>query len=173
MKEVWKKSTDSKRRIYFVSNLGNVKSRDKNGVEKILKFGVDSCGYKTVSISGKNRTSRVHKLVSDIFLEKNGYDQIVDHINGDKLDNRASNLRFCSRESNYWNQNKRSKCSSKYKGVHYFKLKGGFYSEICKNKKRTYLGYFKDELEAARAYDTAAKELFGEYAKLNFNDKKN
>lgn len=93
----------------------------------------------------------------------------VDHINGDGLDNRRSNLRLCSNRENSHNAAKRAtrNCSSAFKGV-YLADKKYWCAQIQINGKKVNLGRFADELSAARAYDLAALEHFGEFARLNF-----
>ncbi len=89
----------------------------------------------------------------------------VDHINGDRLDNRRSNLRAATRQQNSWNsgaQRRRSR-TSRYKGVSFDKSRGLWTAHIL-NKN---LGRFDTEEEAALTYDKAATELFGEFAYLN------
>lgn len=91
---------------------------------------------------------------------------IVDHINGNGLDNRRSNLRIATRQQNTFNSVHKGG-TSKYKGVALDKESGLWRAYIAKDGKRTWLGRFPDELSAAIAYDKAAKDMFGEYAKLN------
>ncbi len=100
----------------------------------------------------------MHRLIMNPIGE-----QIIDHINGNKLDNRKSNLRICSRKQNQSNQAIRTDGKSKYKGVS-INRKGTWVSKIT----NLYIGTFENELHAAMAYDIAAKDLFGNYAKLNF-----
>jgi hypothetical protein len=87
----------------------------------------------------------------------------VDHINGNKLDNRRCNLRVCSRGINV--QNQKSWAKSGYKGVN----KNGNYwqANIYYDKKRQFLGNFKTIEQAAVAYNEAAYSLYGEHAQLN------
>lgn len=89
---------------------------------------------------------------------------MVDHINGDRLDNRKSNLRLCTDKGN--SRNKKA-FSGKYKGVHFAKGSNRWVAQITKNYKCHHLGCFKSEDEAALAYNTAAKKLHGKYAFLN------
>lgn len=95
--------------------------------------------------------------------------KVVDHINHDTTDNRKSNLRICTNNFNSMNSRKiKLNKSSVYKGVSWYKRDGIWTSYIMISRKRIYLGRFKCEIEAAKAYDKKAKELFGEYAYLNF-----
>ena len=95
--------------------------------------------------------------------------QELDHINGDPLDNRIENLRVVTHQQN--SCNRKSQCgSSRYKGACWHKAKGKWHASIMHNGKRIHLGYFANEIEAAKAYDTAARRLFGEYARCNFRE---
>jgi hypothetical protein len=93
----------------------------------------------------------------------------VDHINGVTLDNRRENLRVCSHSQNMHNRRLRQKNNkSGYKGVHWLARTKRWVAEIRVNGKSRHLGYFTEKTDAARAYDTAAAECFGEFAHLNF-----
>jgi hypothetical protein len=93
----------------------------------------------------------------------------VDHINHNGLDNRRSNLRIVTKMQNNWNKRKlKSGCSSKYKGVSFFKRSGKWQARIVHNGNNIFIGQYEDEESAARAYDEKAKALFEEYAALNF-----
>ena len=92
----------------------------------------------------------------------------VDHIDHNCLNNRRSNLRLCTQKQNNCNTLPRKGCSSKYKGVSFNKARKRFIAYIQHNKKRFHLGYFEDEIDAAKAYDKKAREFFGEFAYLNF-----
>ena len=92
---------------------------------------------------------------------------VVDHINHDTLDNRKANLRICTNTQNtQWQANRPGKTG--YRGVHINKTR--FQARIRNDGKSIHIGYFATALEAARAYDTAALDLRGEFAVLNFED---
>lgn len=91
---------------------------------------------------------------------------VVDHINGDTLDNRRANLRVVTSQANSRNRAKQSQCSSRYKGVCF--VAGRWSAYIYSDYKQYRLGRFTSETEAAAAYDAAARERFGECAALNF-----
>lgn len=91
---------------------------------------------------------------------------ICDHINGNSLDNRKSNLRNCTHAENQRNRGKNKNNTSGYKGVS--PLSSGWVSNINVKGKRIYLGYFVDIIKAAEAYDVASLKYFGEFANLNF-----
>jgi hypothetical protein len=93
----------------------------------------------------------------------------IDHRYGNGLDNRKINLRIATIAQNQYNRRKTSrKTTSKYKGVFFKKDMNKYCATICLKGKRTHLGYFDNEIDAAKAYDEAAKKLFGEFAALNF-----
>jgi hypothetical protein len=95
--------------------------------------------------------------------------RLVDHRNGDGLDNRRANLRLATHSQNAINRPKRkSKTSSKYRGVFFSKPRGKWGAVIRLHYKQKWLGVFKNEIDAARAYDTAAIKYHKEFARLNF-----
>lgn len=121
-------------------------------------------GYLVCRISGKSY--RVHRLIWLYHYGEWPSDD-VDHINGIRNDNRIENLREATRTNNNYNRGSTPDTSSKFKGVYKRRTKN-FIAEIHKDRKKYYLGSFDSEIEAAKAYDTKAKELCGEFARLNF-----
>lgn len=92
-------------------------------------------------------------------------EQYGDHINGDRLDNRRTNLRVVTNQQNSWN---RDKVSGRYRGVNWDHTRNKWIAGITVDGKRTALGRFDSEEEAARVYDKKSIELFGQYARPNF-----
>jgi hypothetical protein len=105
------------------------------------------------------------KMHRDIMQSPQGAD--VDHRDGNGLNNQRHNLRPCTRSQNQHNRRLQGG-SSVYKGVHWNKDAKKWHGTIQCNKEKFHLGLFTDEIEAAKAYDNKAKELFGEFAYLNF-----
>ncbi len=113
---------------------------------------------------------KIPNLLHNLIMKNK--DLYVDHINGNGLDNRKENLRLANSSTNQANRRKYKKINkhSEYKGVSKditckYKI---WTSMIMKDRKCYNLGRFYAEIEAAEAYDKKAKELFGEYAYLNF-----
>lgn len=127
---------------------------------KNLCWFVDVRGY--VSTRTGARTVVLHRLLMD---NPKGLD--VDHINGDKADNRRANLRAVTRQQNIRNSGPRRRAASRYKGVTLHK-RGKWNARIVVNGRNLHLGLFVAEEAAAKAYDAAALAHFGEYAWLNF-----
>lgn len=90
----------------------------------------------------------------------------VDHKNSNSLDNRKTNLRVCSQGDNARNMSRHKDATSKYKGLS--KRGNRWHVRINFNYKHIEVGLFDNEEEAAMAYDKKAKEIHGEFAKLNF-----
>lgn len=91
---------------------------------------------------------------------------IVDHTNGDKLDNRRSNLRTCTNAQNSRNQKIRSNNTSGFKGVSKNGGRDKWEAYIRTNYKRKFLGYYDTPEEASKAYKNAALELHKEFARF-------
>lgn len=99
---------------------------------------------------------------------------INDHINRNGLDNRKANLRPVTRAQNTLNRLykfKRKDSPSKYKGVTWHKYTKKWQAQICYAGKHKFVGYFNDEIQAAKAYDAAAIKYHKDFAVLNFPKK--
>ena len=95
----------------------------------------------------------------------------VDHINHYGLDNRRSNLRLATRRQNMYNRRKlRTNLTSRFKGVYWRNDTKSWRANITVDGKKICLGRSHSEIDAAKAYDTAARKYHGEFASLNFSD---
>lgn len=113
-----------------------------------------------VSDESGSHEKRMHALIT-------GWAE-VDHLNLDGLDNRRSNLRPASRSENCANRRKMLRIgTSQYKGLSWDSRTKSWATMLVCQGQRIWLGRFKDELDAARAYDQAAVKYFGEFARLN------
>lgn len=115
---------------------------------------------------GRNGPTRVmHRVILDAEAQIE-----VDHINGNGLDNRRSNLRPCTRKENGRSRRATRKPGqhSAHKGVIYNVRAKKWRAYIYPDGRNTHLGYFKDEIDAALAYDAAAVRYFGAFARVNF-----
>ena len=118
---------------------------------------------RTIRQNGKRKTILMHREIMEL---KAGDGRQTDHINHDGLDNRRDKLRICTNAENHYNQ-KPGKGTSKYKGCSWYKRDKKWQARIRLNSKLIHLGLFDSEIEAAKAYDAKAKELFGEFACVN------
>jgi hypothetical protein len=96
---------------------------------------------------------------------------MTDHRDGNKLNNCRYNLRECNTSQNAANKKKLDGATSKYKGVSWNKRAGKWEVSIIARGAKYYLGKYDNEIDAAKAYDKKAIELFGEFARPNFINK--
>lgn len=120
----------------------------------------------TVREGNRRVPVRMHRLVVSA-----NHHEFVDHVNNDTLDNRRTNLRLCSRSQNQANQRESAGKTSQYKGVRWNRECQKWQAQIGVQGKRHHLGLFTDERSAAAAYDSAARNVFAEYAKVNLATK--
>ena len=112
----------------------------------------------------KTRTISLHRFIMNALKSK----LEVDHIDGNPLNNRKSNLRLVTHAQNQRNFKKFKTNTSGYKGVAWHKARRKWRAYIVLNAKQRHLGLFTSKIRAAKAYDEAARKLFGEFAHLNF-----
>ena len=170
--EIWK-DVIGYEGLYQVSNLGRIKSLQKQWIagktghiitrkEKILKPTTSHKGYKFIGFwnkTNKRHNRFIHQVVAESFLGhiRCGMGLVIDHINDNKLDNRVENLQIVTPRYNACKT--QGKYSSKYKGVSYNKKNKNYMSIITINRKQIYLGSFKTEEEAHKAYQNALKNI--------------
>jgi len=139
---------------------------DGEDYERLSKYKWHVINAPRTSYAGRHVKGRVVRMHRQIL---NGPAHLfVDHRDNNGLNNRRSNLRPCTNTENTHNRRGVRNTSSKYKGVYWSKWHNKFKACITADGKRYYLGYFKSEIAAAKAYDKKAIELFGEFAFLNF-----
>lgn len=149
---------------YEINKSGQIRNKE---TKKNLVGGIHKSGYRSVNLRRQNKTyyTYIHRHLAETFIG-NTDGKIIDHIDGNKLNNNLQNLRICTIQENVRNQKARYGFS-KYKGVHFNKRDKRWAARICVDRKRMWLGYFKDEKDAALAYNKAAKLHFKEFADLN------
>lgn len=109
----------------------------------------------------KRRTTlRLHRQLMDT---PPGFE--TDHANGNKLDNRRSNLRIVTKNQNQWNRRKQ-RGSSRYKGVSWNKQNQRWHVSLQLNGKKVWLGYYRTEEEAGEAYKAGVSKFFGKYGRF-------
>jgi hypothetical protein len=120
--------------------------------------------FHNIKVNGKQKNTKMHRLISKA---KRG--EIVDHIDGNGLNNQKLNLRICTHQENLRNRTKQSNNSSGYKGVTWHKGDKKWQAQALINKKMKYLGSFDTPEEAAIAYDRFIIENFGEFGITNYS----
>ena len=131
----------------------------------------NNCAYAirhTGTVNGERGIIRMHRLLMNT---PSGME--VDHADGDGLNNQRNNLRNCSKAENQRNKKRQANNTSGFKGVvidyeNRLKRRKRIRAKIGYNGKVILLGRFSTVVDAAKAYDAKAKELYGEFARLNF-----
>lgn len=138
------------------------------GPSQIAKSGMRAfaCSHRMGYLQGKfmGRSLLAHRVAWAVH-HGSWPDDKIDHINGDKYDNRIANLRQCSQAENNRNARKLAKATSKYKGVYFYKASCIWRAQIKINGRQIYLGQFDSEEDAHAAYCAAAKKYHGEFAR--------
>lgn len=165
--EVWMDIPDYQG-YYQASNLGRIRSVDrlivdKNGCEKnhkgrVLKGSINTDGYRKINLSKNNiqKTLTFSQVIAITFLNHvpNGVTIVVDHINGDILDDRLINLRLVTNRENtsICFRSNRYSFSSNFEGVHFNKTDKKWMAFIYYRNKFHHLGQYDNEIDAAKAY---------------------
>jgi hypothetical protein len=154
MKEIWK-CIDNYDCDYKVSSHGRLISYKQNK-ERLIKGHIcKTTGYLVYTLMNENghKSFYSHQLVAIVFLnhKMDGHAKVVDHINGNKTDNRLENLRIISQQENLWN-------TKNTKGYTYMKKEKMYMARIVVDYKLIYLGRYKNEIDARNAYLEAKKK---------------
>ena len=134
----------------------------KQGRSNMIKGSIAGCihpsGYKVVTVNSK--THKLHRIIWNMFVGPIPKGFYIDHINGNKIDNRIENLRLATNSQNQQNRPAPKNSSSGYRGVTWHKAAKKWMSRICCNGKRITIGLFETPEDAYKAYQREAKKLF-------------
>jgi len=170
MEEIWK-DIPGYEGYYQVSDLGRVKSLERETLysngrraswkERIMKTPPSKRGYPRLNLSkdGKCKMHKVHQIVAMAFLDhvpNGGYNVVVDHKDNNPLNNKLSNLQLISQRLN---SSKDKRGRSKHTGLWWDENRKRWRASIRINGKTTFIGRFKTEEEAAKAYRDKLKEI--------------
>lgn len=131
----------------------------------VNKYKSNKYDYGKYYIISSNHSLLLHRFIMN--AEKG---MVVDHIDGDTMNNRKYNLRVCLHKENSRNSKHRKNNSSGYKGVSWFKRTNKWMAHIMVDKKHKTLGYFDNIEDAVNARRIAEKKYFGEYMNEMIND---
>lgn len=134
-----------------------------DGVDRLATGYINPRGYKSIILFGRRVLE--HRVV--YALHRGEWPKIVDHIDRVKTNNRPDNLRSATHSVNGQNRDSRRGSTSKYLGVFWDSERGKWRAQISKVGKSACLGRFNSEEEAAAAYNSAARILFGEFSAQN------
>ena len=156
------------KKIILTKNLHTIVDDDDYSYLSQWKWCADSKGYAVRSERRSETGTTKRKIVlmhrEILKVEKS---QQVDHISGNVLDNRKSNLRIATHSQNMRNRKLQSNNSTGYKGVWYNRKKDRFIATIKINGQSRTLKYCRTALEAAQIYNEKAVEIYGDFARIN------
>lgn len=145
---------------------GHLAIVDADDYEELSKFKWSVMDKSNTFYAKRGQPGRTAAMLMHRQIMKAVDGVLVDHVNGNGLDNRKCNLRFCTPQQNAFNTKRfPNKKSSRFKGV--YKRDNRWQVNICFGGKLKYVGFFRTEVEAAIAYNEAAKKYHGEFARLN------
>lgn len=142
---------------------------DEEDFERVNARGWFACPTSPGRVYARSSSMNPSRVYMHRFIVDAPDGVQVDHRNHCTLDNRRKNLRICTRKQNARNSSKSLGTSSRYKGVS--RHEGQWRAIITVDGCRIWLGRYRTELEAARAYDAAARHHFGEFAAPNFPER--
>lgn len=160
------------RELPLFNEPGTVAVVDAADYERCSRYVWSLTGSHVVSFCTRTG-ERCYVALARLILREYRWNTVVDHANGNPLDNRRSNLRRATATENARNRRKSRPArgrvaASKYKGVHPSRDRRYYEATITLDGRNKRLGKFVHEEDAARAYDAAARVHFGAFARLNF-----
>ena len=137
---------------------------DDEDFEYLNKFNwqVSPHGAVAAHINGDKQRTLIHRLIM-----KPQKGQEIDHIDGNRLNNQKSNLRFATSSQNKMNRGARIDCKSGFKGVSWHKQRNKWTARIMINGNYKHLGLFTNISDAINEYNKTALQVYGEFAWLN------
>ncbi len=152
---------------YILLSDGNIAVCDGDMYEEVVKHNWTSYKGRYAMITDNTSSPRkTIKLQNFIMPFREGY--VIDHINGNGLDCRSINMRYASSKENCRNRTSQNHSTSQYLGVSFDNSRDCWIASIQVEGQTKHLGRYDSEKEAAEAYDKAAVENYGEFARLNF-----
>ena len=147
--------------IYKISSNGDIKRYYKNGNTPIMKPRIDNKGYLRMGLRKKGEKRqffKIHRIIATAFIPNPENKTLIDHIDGDKLNNSIENLRWVSHQENSLNQKNKGKYK---KGVYFNKKAKKFISQIRIDEKRIHIGSYETEDEAHESFKQKFLESHG------------
>lgn len=141
---------------------------DDQDYERINKHKWCYSGGYAIRVTSLKRDGEVKTILMHREIMNTPDGMETDHEDGNGLRNIRKNLRVCTKQENDRNQRTQVNSKSGFKGVSWYERDGKWRAQIGNGKKKEFLGCFEDPEDAARAYDDAARKLYGRFAKLNF-----
>ena len=126
-----------------------------------LTHGDSFYAVSSIVLDGRYHFIYMHRLIM-------GFpDSIIDHADGNKLNNQCYKLRYATKSQNSMNSKKMIGTSSMYKGVSWVPMRGRWLSQVVVNGSHYHIGYFTSEIDAGIAYNNEIIKYHGEFARLN------
>ena len=148
---------------YQISNFGNVKNKNTGRILKPTEGKTDKYYYISLCKDGKQKNTKIHRLVASYFVENPNEKPYVDHIDNNKLNNVANNLRWATHQENRRNIVMYKNNTTGVKGVIYDKQYSKWMARIRIDGKLIHIGSFNTIEEATQARTKKANDIFGEF----------
>lgn len=126
---------------------------------------VDGYAVRVVKENGRYRKIYLHRFLCGFPTGK-----VIDHVDGDGLNNQRENLRVCVQHENISNQRKKKNNTSGFKGVSFHRRTGKWAAQITFQRVKRHIGLFPDAQSASDAYDQASKKTHGEFGLPNHKE---